>query len=38
MMCELIVDELVGFLVVEPIYPGLSFRLDMGARIFWDLF
>jgi hypothetical protein len=30
--------QLVGFLVVEPIHPGLSSRHDTGARIFLDLF
>jgi hypothetical protein len=37
-MSELIIDQLVGFLVVEPAHPGSSPRLDMGARIFLDLF
>jgi hypothetical protein len=31
---ELSVAQLVGFLVVEPTHPGLSPRLDTGARIF----
>ena len=35
-ICELSVAQLVGFLVVEHAYPGLSLRLDMGARIFLD--
>ena len=37
-MCELIIDQLVRFLVVEPAHLGLSPRLGMGARIFLDLF
>jgi len=28
----------VGFLVVEPAHPGSNPRVDMGARIFLDLF
>jgi hypothetical protein len=35
---ELIIDQLVGFLVVEPVHPGSSLRLGMGAHIFLDLF
>jgi hypothetical protein len=35
---ELSVAQLVGFLVVKPAHPGLSPRLDIGARIFLDLF
>jgi hypothetical protein len=31
---ELIIDQLVGFFVVEPIYTSLSPRLGTGARIF----
>ena len=31
--CELIIDQLVRFLVVEPTHPGLSHRLGTGARI-----
>jgi len=38
MMRELIIDQLVGFLVVESIHPGSSSRLDTSARIFLDLF
>ena len=37
-ICELIVDQLVGFPVVEPAHPGSSHRLGTGARIFLDLF
>ena len=35
---ELSVAQLVGLLVVEPVHPGSSPRLDTGARIFLDLF
>ena len=35
---ELILDQLAGFLVVEPAHPGLSPRFGIGARIFLDLF
>jgi hypothetical protein len=35
---ELMIDQLVGFLVVEPTYPGLSPRLGTGVHIFLDLF
>jgi len=30
---ELIIDQLVRFLVVESVHPGSSPRLGMGARI-----
>jgi hypothetical protein len=36
--CELIIDQLVGFLVVEPAHLGSSPRLGTGARTFLDLF
>ena len=36
--CELIIDQLVRSLVVEPIHPSSSSRLDMGAHTFLDLF
>ena len=32
------IDQLVGFLMMEPTHPGLSPRLDTGARIFLNLF
>ena len=32
--CELSLAQLVWFLVVEPVHPGSSSRLGMGARIF----
>ena len=35
---ELIIDQLVWSLVVEPTYSGLSPRLGMGVRTFLDLF
>ena len=35
---ELSIAQLVGFLVVEPTHPGSSPLLDMGVRIFLDLF
>jgi hypothetical protein len=35
-ICELSVDQLVGFLVVEPTHPGLNSRFNTGARIFLD--
>ena len=35
---KLIIDQLVGFLVVEPVHLGSSHRLDTGAHIFLDLF
>ena len=35
---ELSVAQQVGFLVVEPTHPGSSPLLDMGVRIFLDLF
>jgi hypothetical protein len=35
---ELIIDQLVGFLMMEPVHPGSSPRLGMGAHIFLDLF
>jgi hypothetical protein len=31
--CELIIDQLVRFIVVELTHSGLSSRLGMGARI-----
>jgi hypothetical protein len=37
-ICELIIDQLVGFLVVEPVYLGSNPRLGTSARIFLDLF
>jgi hypothetical protein len=37
-MSELIIDQLVGFLVVEPAHPGSSPRLGTGVRIFLNLF
>jgi hypothetical protein len=33
---ELIIDQSVGFLVVEPAHPGSSLRLGTDARIFLD--
>jgi hypothetical protein len=36
--CELIIDQLVGFLVVEPTHLSLSPQLDTDAHIFLDLF
>ena len=36
--CELIIDQLVRSLVVEPTHPGSSPRLGTGARTFLDLF
>jgi hypothetical protein len=35
---ELIIDQLVAFLVVEHAHPGLSPQLATAARIFLDLF
>jgi hypothetical protein len=35
---ELIIDQLVRFLMVEPVHPGSSPRLGTGARIFLNLF
>jgi len=35
---ELIINQLVGFLEVEPTHQGSSPRLDTGARILLDLF
>jgi len=35
---ELIIDQLVRSLVVEPTHSGSSPRLSMGVRIFLDLF
>jgi hypothetical protein len=35
---KLIIDQLVGFFVVEPVHLGSIPRLDTGARIFLDLF
>jgi hypothetical protein len=32
------VNQLVGFLMVEPAHPGLSHRLGMSTCIFLDLF
>ena len=37
-ICELIIDQLVGFFVVEPVYLDSSPRLGTCARIFLDLF
>ena len=33
-----IIDQLVGFLMVEPVHPDSSHRLRTSARIFLDLF
>lgn len=35
---ELIIDQLVGFLVVEPTHQGSNLRFSTDARIFLDLF
>jgi len=35
---ELSVAQLVGFLVVKPVHPDLSPRLDTGARIFLNFY
>ena len=35
---ELIIDQLVRSLVVEPTHPGSSPRLGTGARTFLNLF
>jgi hypothetical protein len=37
-MSELIIVQLVGFLVVEPVHPGSSPQLSTDACIFLDLF
>ena len=34
----LIIDQLVGFLMVESVHPGSSPRLGTSVRIFLDLF
>jgi hypothetical protein len=36
--CELVIHQLVRFLVVEPAHQGSSPRLGTGVRIFLDLF
>ena len=34
----MIIDQLVEFIVVEPVLSGSSPRLDIGTRIFMNLF
>ena len=36
--CELNIDQLVRFLMVKSVHPGLSPQFGTDARIFLDLF